>query len=513
MARKYRQVSFSTTLRNPNRIYGFLLAIKKYDGIILNNQSIENIMTKLISEGIYKPMKKSEVVKNKWNNGEILTIEETKKIMLDNPQTHKEAGFDEGWPSRWATQYSLLKEFGFIYYEINKKIIITDKGNAVLEHDIVLQEALRHTLLGHSSFAFRPGQLSKQNITLNIFEALKTKTMLSTEQIFALACMVDNSEANRNSLLDDPSQMNIEKLWGAKFPKNKYEKRSETVDDIIRKVMLTGLFKVEFVNNIFTFRIADEYINVSAKKAGIRDLTHLNDMEYHAKISEKPEEYIEVKTNDEKESFLEYWDSKLGIEDVRKLIRESANKKAKFHIKQLLYVPRYVVYELAIGLFLHKTNNGFETIMNLHFDSNFTPTAPASGGYSDIVLVSDTEKINVEVTLLLGVSQYGAEAQSTIRHLINAKADKLLFIAPKLSRDMVSSYQFEASRKQNKDITLVNSTLLIDDTKNSSVEKLIEYNLDFIRNPNNQSQLFFDFLNESEIGRTKYKITDFISKQ
>lgn len=57
----------------------------------------------LIQNGLYKPVKVSQSVRNKWNNGIKLSKGEVEKMFMDNPQNHKEAGFERGWTSRFDT--------------------------------------------------------------------------------------------------------------------------------------------------------------------------------------------------------------------------------------------------------------------------------------------------------------------------------------------------------------------------------------------------------------------------
>ena len=45
-----------------------------------------------------------------------------------NPQHHKEAGFDKGWASRFATYFDFAKELGFVYYWTDEKIEFSEIG-------------------------------------------------------------------------------------------------------------------------------------------------------------------------------------------------------------------------------------------------------------------------------------------------------------------------------------------------------------------------------------------------
>ena len=54
-SRKRKPLSFSTTLRNPERIASFLAVLSMYEGQVLNNQVIENIACQVLVKKLYKP--------------------------------------------------------------------------------------------------------------------------------------------------------------------------------------------------------------------------------------------------------------------------------------------------------------------------------------------------------------------------------------------------------------------------------------------------------------------------
>ena len=123
-----KPLSFSTTMRNPERISRFVMCIKEFEGQILTNDIIMKIVKKIIGEKLYKPMYISKDINLKCiydDENLAFNDRQIEKIIEASPQEHKEAGFDKGWPSRFDTWFKLCKEFGFIYYEIGKKIEIS----------------------------------------------------------------------------------------------------------------------------------------------------------------------------------------------------------------------------------------------------------------------------------------------------------------------------------------------------------------------------------------------------
>ena len=57
-----------------------------------------------------------ELIYEKWNTGETLTLQESEKIYKLNPQRHGQAGFSKGWSSRFHTHYFIFKRFGFVEF-------------------------------------------------------------------------------------------------------------------------------------------------------------------------------------------------------------------------------------------------------------------------------------------------------------------------------------------------------------------------------------------------------------
>lgn len=108
---EYKPLSFSTTMRNPERIVDFLNCILPYEGQVLNNTVIEQVATNLIRNKLYCPVyiNRTPRLKSILGSDDCFEISDVKEIMENSPQDHKEAGFEKGWPSRFDTWYKLCK--------------------------------------------------------------------------------------------------------------------------------------------------------------------------------------------------------------------------------------------------------------------------------------------------------------------------------------------------------------------------------------------------------------------
>ena len=117
-----------------------LYVLNGFSGRILNDDLATLVCGETIRYGLYRPMKQSETIKNKWKSsckGEfsdyLLTDKEVEYMLDHNPQEHKEAGFVRGWPSRFATIFDLTKELGLAYYAPSEPIYISELGQHLLE--------------------------------------------------------------------------------------------------------------------------------------------------------------------------------------------------------------------------------------------------------------------------------------------------------------------------------------------------------------------------------------------
>jgi hypothetical protein len=135
---EFKPLLFTTTMRSPERMKGLLNILSKFDGKTLTNKLATDIMGELMRYGLYRPMRASSTIINKWGSAKIHTDSKTgmillsdsdiKKLLKDNPQKHKEAGFEKGWPSRFATVFDFPKELGFVFYSPNCKIEFSEIG-------------------------------------------------------------------------------------------------------------------------------------------------------------------------------------------------------------------------------------------------------------------------------------------------------------------------------------------------------------------------------------------------
>lgn len=173
---EYKPLLFTTTLRNPERLKWFLGILKDYNGQILTNDLAKKIAGEIIKNGLYRPLNLSNSVKNKIIAKEPLTDNEIAKILKDNPQNHKEADFDKGWPSRFDTWFKIAKELGFVFYRNGEKIRFSEIGLKLVDnkHPEFEQQAFLNAFVKYQSNSpFR--RVLNENVPLILLLEVITK--------------------------------------------------------------------------------------------------------------------------------------------------------------------------------------------------------------------------------------------------------------------------------------------------------------------------------------------------
>ena len=136
MKAKRKPLSFSTTMRNPDRIAGFINQLLPYENQLLTSEVIYKVIHNVIKNKLYKTMyeMRNPAYKEIFNSEDLkFTDEQVEDIIKHSPQKHKEAGFEYGWESRFQTWYGLPQEFGFVLFEKNKPLKISNTGHMLID--------------------------------------------------------------------------------------------------------------------------------------------------------------------------------------------------------------------------------------------------------------------------------------------------------------------------------------------------------------------------------------------
>ena len=522
---KYKPLSFSTTLRNPNRIAGFLNQLLPYENKVLSSEVIYEIIHNVIKNKLYSTRYEKGKTKYKeiFNSDELqFSDEQVSDIIKHSPQKHKEAGFKYGWESRFHTWYILLEEFGFVFYEKNKPIKISKSGHMLIDayNEEEINEQKIQNILLNCMAKYRTNNPFKKNLNsnvpllllMNVINLLKNDFEENDAGIFRkelplFICWPDDNANELYKLIKNiRNQYSYQygdeviydiclELLGCKTPEEKEKNKNyykmpkicvEAVDEYIRKMRSTGIislrgngrfldlnsFEEKKINHIFeNYDSKTEYEDKlqyfeymgSCDEKFFDDSTRVDhDKEYSIKI-EKIYELAEKFTKEE------------IFKELKILSKKSDSQNEVFK-----YISEPTRLEFLTSISLVQNLKSCYVEPNYSIDDEGMPTMTAKGEMPDIICTDSDDLItaNIEVTLMRGrADQVNNEIVPIRRHLINkinsGKNAFAIFVAPIVHEDtkeIAEWYKY----KDSVDI----STYSIDDFigKIDSNDKLVSLN-------------------------------------
>lgn len=465
---EYKPLLFTTTLRNPERLKWFLGVLKNYDGQTLTNDLAEDIAGEIIRVGLYSPTKLSAAVKSKIKNKEMLSDKEVAKIFNDNPQNHKEAGFNKGWPSRFDTWFKIAKELGFVYYKIGEKIKFSEVGLKLVndEHPEFEQQVFLNAFVKYqSNNPFR--RVLNESVPLILLLEVISKlnkdkdfngSGISKLELPLVIFWKDNDSEKLYKLIKNirkkygysPSwetiiDICVNQIMGGEF--KKFNPKSIMVDypdEFIRKMRLTGLISLRGGGRFVDINKNEQKKVNYVLKNYSKYKKYKTEKEYFAYISEIDENLILYETKpisaDERDKFLTKW---IGIYSWGKIKEEMVNLSQKRLSKDdiLKYLSSPIRLEFLITLAVKSKFPDVKVVPNYPYDDEGLPTSTAGGvgNKGDIECYEGINGILIEVTMSEGRIQTIMEVWPIVRHLEEfSKSNKnsmCYFIAPSIFKD------------------------------------------------------------------------------
>ncbi len=443
---EYKPLLFTTTIRSPERLKWFLAVLKDYNNQVLTNELAENIAGELIRIGLYKPTKLSSVVKKKIKEQISLTDQEVEEALKDNPQNHKEAGFNKGWPSRFDTWFKFAKELGFVFYRMGEKIRFSEMGLKLIdnEHPEFEQQAFLNAFVKYqSNNPFR--RVLNENVPLILL--LEVIQKLNSDKDFndvgisklelPLVIFWKNNDSDklylrikqlRKEFGYSPSWEIIADICREEIMEGKDIVRdNESImvdypDEFIRKMRLTGLISLRGGG-----RFTDINKNEQAKvdyvlKTYTKYRKYETEEEYFEYLSTIDKNLVSVVakpiTLDEQDEYLRKWVGIYAWDTIRtELLNLSGKKLTKDEI--LKYLSNPVRLEFLTALAVKSKFPDIKVIPNYPVDDEGIPTSTAGGigNMGDIECYEDINGVLIEVTMSEGRAQTVMEVWPIARHL------------------------------------------------------------------------------------------------
>ena len=486
---EYKPLLYTTTMRNPGRLKYMLYVLNQFDDLATV------ICGETIRYGLYRPMKKILSVQNKWastSNGEfseyMLNNEEVKLMLRNNPQSHKEAGFARGWPSRFATIYDLTKELGLAYYWPGEPIIISPLAHHLLSSFTIEVDSssgfviceITHPEYEQQVFLQAMAKSQRMNpfvrvLNDNIPLILLLETIqklnadprqngcgMSRRELPLLIFWKDsNAEALYQRIVRlrrehgyDPSDeiicdICINEIMEGSF--KEFETKSIMVDypdEFIRKMRLTGLLSLRGAGRFIDIN-RNEREKVDYILSHYSNYQHFNDeRSYFDYMAELDTNLIQITTHSPSgtvsEKLLDNWLSVYNWEIIKKELTNLATKKnSTDNVLKLLAAPTRL--EFLTALAIRSKMPGVRVVPNYNCDDEGLPTSTAGGNKGDIECYEQQYGVLVEVTMAMGRTQTMMEVWPIERHLDDfqkRQKSQCIFVAPSIYADSQRQIQF-----------------------------------------------------------------------
>ncbi|MEB8133547.1 AlwI family type II restriction endonuclease [Mammaliicoccus sciuri] len=514
-----KPLSFSTTMRNPDRISTFLKSIEEFDGEILTNILIKKIISKWIIGRLIRPdtalrikPEYKSIYNSKINNFTESQAHDIFEITEQNTKGHKEAGFDRGWPSRFDTYMSLPKELGFIYYKMNEPIEISETGyllisttdpdmsEAVAESDVFLNALVKY----QTNNPFRRNTVNNAPFVLflNTIHYLTEnynwkKRGIYRHEIPFFTCWPNDDEKALANYIDDfrkrhglrPSSeivydLCLEILKTDNRKRYKFKQITvEGVDDFIRKFRVTGVVSLRgggYLIDINQYEIEKiKYVLNNYIKYHEYD----NEYDFYQYMGKIDQSIITAQTEvsikevkDKKIEQLETWANELTFADLKKEFT-ALETGSKHPILKFISAPTR--FEFLTSIALKKVFIYDEILPNYSIDDEGMPTNHAQGGMGDIEVFSKNSDVLVEVTLMKNRSQATNEIPAITRHLQEFSEGKKktifsIFVAPSMHTDTEYMIGYTHSRYNLNIIPIINNEFINILQKTTNIEDILE---------------------------------------
>ena len=498
---QYKPLLYTTTMRNPGRLKFMLYVLAKFEGLILNDELATKICGETIRYGLYRPMKQTLQVKQKWqstNSGDfsdyLLTDEEVKRMLTLNPQSHKEAGFAKGWPSRFATIFDLTKELGLAYYWTGQPIVISDLGKHLLksinvevdESNSFISAEIKHPEYEQQVFLQALAKSQRKNpfvrvlndnipliLLLQVIRLLNADEKqngcgISRRELPLLIFWKDN---NANSLYErivklrenygyNPSDevivdICLKEIMNGSFKEFKEKSiMDEYPDEFIRKMRMTGLISMRGAGRFLDVN-KNETEKIDYVLSRYANYMHYTDERaYFDYMANLDPNLISIQSKpinaSNSETLLSEWLTVYSWTIIKKELNNLSTKKASSdNVLKLLAAPSRL--EFLTALAIKSKLPQVRVIPNYSCDDTGLPTSTAGGNKGDIECYEQKRGILVEVTMAMGRTQTMMEVWPIERHLDDMRKDyeaQCIFVAPSIYPDSKRQIQFVAYQSQ-----------------------------------------------------------------
>lgn len=442
---EYKQMAFETAIRNPERYKGILEKVLPFEGDILDDKKLLDIVCHLYLEG--------EVSSDRIQIDETTTINSIKEKVKDvNITRNGDGGFPKGYQSRFWTYMRTLSEFGFVYARYNREFKISPLAKMLVNNEVGEQEAFSIQSLKYNRMSPYRRVLNDFNYFKFILEVLmklnnKNKA-LSYEQFIISLFSKDGNVDNFLSLINSiklPDSDAAYAFISKYFPKSPNKKgevsqhNHQTVlrdypDVVLRLLRITGFITIVYRGKTL-IKINSDKIDYIQKllciKYDMSEKEKSDEILFYAKMNEDLDAYLDIAFSFRIKDKLDgsIYANKLDEVvqmysiDEEKISQYILNMNDKRLAPEFKYIPDPLKLEFYISmLILIKYGKRYAIRPNYKIDSLGIPISHAPGNIGDIEVYNSTVYWLVEVTLIRNkTQQMNNETTSVVRHLSSSE--------------------------------------------------------------------------------------------
>lgn len=454
---RYKQMAFETAVRNPERYLGILLALRKFENKILDDNCLLEIVSHLYFIG------KVSSEKIKITNS--TTAENIKDDVIKVNSTRRaDGGFPMGYASRFWTYVRTLSELGFVYAQYKEPFRFSEVAEKLMNSEIDEQEAFSIQAMKYnrrSPYRNVSNDFNFFRLILKILLSLREAgKRLSYEQFIVLTFSQESDPQNFLDLISKNKFKDYESTY--KFIKKTYKNvnkiKTVTRDypDVVRRILIiSGFITIRYEGKKFIQLNENrlDYIKELLEvNFGLTEEEKNDAGKYFEKLSSLNEQYFKIIEKYRKQDVLvgeKYTNKifeiiksyKIDEDKIIESIEQIGTRKSV--IPEFKEIPEPLKLEFFIAILIAlKYKDKFYIRPNYKADHVGKPYSHAPGNVGDIDVYSPKTYWLIEVTLIRNKNQQlNNETTSVIRHLNSSEEFKkystkyLSFVAPVIHQD------------------------------------------------------------------------------
>lgn len=467
----YKQMAFDTAVRNPERYIDILTVVRDFDGEILDDNILLNIVSALYLEGV--------VTSSEININENTTISDIKDLVIQvNSSRNADCGFPKGYQSRFWTYMRALCELGFVFARYNQEFRLSKTAKMLIDRDIDEQEAFSIQAMKYN----RKSPYRNVSNDFNFFKFIlmvllklkETNKSLSYEQFIIATFSNDGNVEDFLEIIENNKFKDYDTTF--EFIKENYslttnyQTTMQDYPDVVRRFFIISGFitikysgkkliqinenKLDYIKEIcnIEFNLTDDEKNNEnlffQKFESCTDI--FLDLLY--KYREQDKIIGDIYT---KQLYSIINDYNITEDIIIKSIEKIGSKTTI--INEFKEIPEPLKLEFFISILIAlKYKSQFIIRPNYKADHIGKPYSHAPGNAGDIEVFSKTIYWLIEVTLIRNkTQQLNHETTSVIRHLFsnneftNHFTKYLSFIAPQVHQDTQEFFDYQIVKSKN----------------------------------------------------------------